>query len=151
VDAGGFAARLRSCRDSAGLSQQELAERAGLGIRTVSDLERGRTRWPYRDSLHRLADALGLRDAAKAEFIAAAGRRTASAAAMAGARPPAGEGRQAGRGHGVPRHLPAAVPAFVGRQNQLAVLSQVLHEPGGTAVITAIDGTAGVGKPNLEK
>ena len=46
-------------------------------------------------------------------------------------------------------HLPAAVPAFVGRRAQLATLSQVLQQPGGTAVITAIGGTAGVGKTAL--
>jgi len=47
----------------------------------------------------------------------------------------------------VPRQLPAPVPAFTGRHDQLAALSQVLDEPGGTAVITAIGGTAGVGNP----
>jgi tetratricopeptide (TPR) repeat protein len=41
------------------------------------------------------------------------------------------------------------VPAFVGREDQLAVLSQVLNQPGGTAVVTAIGGTAGVGKTAL--
>jgi tetratricopeptide (TPR) repeat protein len=49
----------------------------------------------------------------------------------------------------VPRYLPAAAPAFAGRREQLAALSRVLHEPGGTAVITAIGGTAGVGKTAL--
>ena len=57
-DHGGFGARLRACRRSAGLSQEELAERSGLSVRTISNLERGRARWPYRDTLRRLADAL---------------------------------------------------------------------------------------------
>ncbi len=149
VDVGGFGERLRACRLSAELSQQELAERSGLGLRTISDLERGRTRWPYRDSLHRLADALGLRDGARAEFIAAAGRRTARTPADASARPAHGAARRADSGRSVPRHLPAAVPAFVGRRDHLAALSRVLHQPGGTAVITAIGGTAGVGKTAL--
>lgn len=77
-----FGARLRSCRHLAGLSQQELAERSELSVRTVSDLERGRTRFPYQASVGRLADALGLRDPARAEFIAAAGRRRAGADAI---------------------------------------------------------------------
>jgi tetratricopeptide (TPR) repeat protein/DNA-binding XRE family transcriptional regulator len=149
VDGGGFAARLRACRRAVRLSQQELAERSGLTVRTISNLERGRTKWPYRDSLYRLADALELRDTARAEFIAAAGRRLDPAAPPGGPRPGGGEGRRGDRGRGVPRHLPAPVPAFVGRQAQLAALSQVLHEPGGTAVITAIGGTAGVGKTAL--
>jgi len=148
VDTGGFGARLRACRRSAGLSQQELAERSGLSVRAISDLERGHTRWPYPDSLRRLADALELREAARAEFIAAAGRRLARPATV-GPGPAGGETRRAGGARVVPRQLPAAVPAFVGRRDQLAALSQVLHQPAGTAVITAIGGTAGVGKTAL--
>ena len=41
------------------------------------------------------------------------------------------------------------MPGFAGRADQLAALSQVLNYPGGTAVISAIDGTAGVGKTAL--
>jgi transcriptional regulator with XRE-family HTH domain len=61
------------------MSQQELAERSGLSVRAISDLERGRTRFPYQDSLGRLADALGLRGPARTEFTTAASRRLASA------------------------------------------------------------------------
>jgi tetratricopeptide (TPR) repeat protein/DNA-binding XRE family transcriptional regulator len=144
-DVGSFGARLRACRQSAGLSQQDLAERSGLSIRAIGDLERGRTRWPYQNSLHRLADALGLHDGARADFVAAGGRRLAGPPPAAGSGAP---GRKP-RGRLVPRFLPTAVPAFVGRQEQLTALTQVLHRPGGTAVITAIGGTAGVGKTAL--
>ncbi len=41
------------------------------------------------------------------------------------------------------------VPGFIGRRDQLAALSELLEDPGGTAVITAIGGTAGVGKTAL--
>lgn len=75
----GFGARLRSSRQSAGLSQQELAERSGLSVRAISDLERGRTRFPYQDSLARLAGALALAGPARTEFIASASRRLAPA------------------------------------------------------------------------
>ena len=75
----GFGARLRSCRQSAGLSQQELAERSGLSVRAISDLERGRTKFPYQDSLARLADALALAGLTRTEFIASASRRLAPA------------------------------------------------------------------------
>ncbi len=142
-DGGAFGSRLRARRRAAGMSQQELAERSGLSIRTIGNLERGSSRWPYQDSLHRLADALGLRDEARADFIAAAGRRLAPDTDPGGTGPAA---RQPGRGRVVAAHLPAAVPAFVGRREQLATLSRVLQQPGGTAVITAIGGTAGVGK-----
>ena len=66
----GFGSQLRSRRRSSGLSQEELAERSGLNARTIRNLERGRARWPYRDTLHRLADALELQDAARQEFTA---------------------------------------------------------------------------------
>ena len=146
--AGGFGGRLRACRRSSGLSQQELAEQSGLSIRAISKLESGRTRWPYPDSVDRLADALGLRDAERAEFITAAGRRL-------------GQGTGQGAGHGtrparpragqayVHRHLPAPIPAFVGRAAELKTLSRMLDAPGATTLVTAITGTAGAGKTAL--
>lgn len=78
--AGGFGTRLRSWRRSAGLSQQELAERAGLSVRAISDLECGRTRFPYQDTLVRLADALGLYGLVRMDFLMTADRRLAPAA-----------------------------------------------------------------------
>jgi hypothetical protein len=49
----------------------------------------------------------------------------------------------------VPRQLPAAVAGFAGRAGELEALTGLLEEaalPGGTVVISAIDGTAGIGK-----
>jgi transcriptional regulator with XRE-family HTH domain len=138
--AGGFGSRLRACRESSGLSQQELAERSGLSIRAISKLECGRTRWPYPDSVDRLADALDLRDAGRAGFFAAAQRRL-------------GRGQRAVRPRPdlpyVPRLLPALTSAFVGRASELTTLSRMLGEPGGQTLVTAITGTAGAGKTTL--
>jgi transcriptional regulator with XRE-family HTH domain len=138
--AGGFGSRLRDCRTSSGLSQQELAERSGLSIRAISKLECGWTRWPYPGSVDRLADALGLRDAARTEFMVTAGRRLGHGAGPAG--PRAGDVY-------IPRLLPALSPAFTGRAGELATLSRMLDEPGRTTLITAITGTAAVGKTAL--
>lgn len=55
-----FGAQLRAYRRRVGLSQRELAERAGLGVTTVRDLEQGRTRQPQPPSVRALAEALGL-------------------------------------------------------------------------------------------
>ncbi|MDQ5818577.1 MAG: helix-turn-helix domain-containing protein, partial [Actinomycetota bacterium] len=55
-----FGAHLRRLRDAAGLTQEELAERASLTARGISDLERGRRRHPYPHTVRSLADALGL-------------------------------------------------------------------------------------------
>src|SRR5262249_8032630 len=52
----------------------------------------------------------------------------------------------------VPRQLPAAVAHFAGRTGELATLTGLLRgraEVGGTVVISAIGGTAGVGKTTL--
>src|SRR5438045_1291236 len=51
---------LRRHRVAAGLSQEVLAERAGISTRGLSDLERGRSHAPRLDTLSRLAEALGL-------------------------------------------------------------------------------------------
>jgi tetratricopeptide (TPR) repeat protein len=112
-----------------------------MSVRAISDLERGRTRWPHAGPVHRLADALELYGPARAEFVNAASRRLP--------RTTPGKTAAVSGGRVVPRQLPPAVPAFAGRNGELATLSHVLARPGGTAVITAIGGTAGVGKTAL--
>src|SRR5581483_8555407 len=52
-----FATLLRSYRLEAGLTQEALAERAGLSARTVSDLERGFKTKPRRETVELLAVA----------------------------------------------------------------------------------------------
>jgi transcriptional regulator with XRE-family HTH domain len=64
-----FASLLRRHRLAEGLSQEELAERAGLSRRGVSDLERGVKRSPHRDTILRLAGALGLDGQERAVFV----------------------------------------------------------------------------------
>ena len=70
-----FAVLLRKLRTDAGFPQEELAERASLHPRAVSDLERGLVGKPRKDTVQLLANALGLEGRALAEFEAAAGRR----------------------------------------------------------------------------
>src|SRR5919202_5773583 len=55
-----FGARLRRLREAAGLTQEALAERAGLSPNAVGALERGDRRHPHPGTLRALADALGL-------------------------------------------------------------------------------------------
>src|SRR6266496_3192323 len=54
-----FGELLRRYRQAAGLTQQELAERAGLSVHGIQKLERGATH-PYRDTAQRLIVALRL-------------------------------------------------------------------------------------------
>ena len=55
-----FGPRLRRLREAAGLTQEQLAERAGLAPWAVAALERGERRHPYPHTLRALADALDL-------------------------------------------------------------------------------------------
>ena len=67
---------------TAGLSQEELAARAGLSRRGISDLERGTRRTPYAETVRRLAEALDLDDLARAELQAAVRRAPTTHAHM---------------------------------------------------------------------
>ncbi|MDQ3854919.1 MAG: helix-turn-helix domain-containing protein, partial [Chloroflexota bacterium] len=66
-----FGNLLRSYRRAAGLTQEELADRAGLSARAVGNLELGVSRRPRRDTVHLLADALGLSQADRETLLAA--------------------------------------------------------------------------------
>ncbi|MDT4987546.1 MAG: hypothetical protein QOI74_1640, partial [Micromonosporaceae bacterium] len=66
---------LRAHRRSVGLTQDELATRAGVGVRTVRELERGRATRPQRGTAELLADALGLAAPERVRFLAAARSR----------------------------------------------------------------------------
>jgi transcriptional regulator with XRE-family HTH domain len=60
LDGTSFAGQLRGYRLAAGLTQAELAERSGLSLRAISDLERGVKRAPRPRSIALLASTLGL-------------------------------------------------------------------------------------------
>jgi len=77
-----FAGLLRQLRVHAGLSQEELAEAAGVGARTVSDLERGVALTARKDTARLLADALNLSGTARASFEAVARGRAAPGASL---------------------------------------------------------------------
>jgi len=66
----GFGELLRRYRVAAGLTQQELAERAGLSVRGLSDLERGLRRRPHADTARRIAEVLALDPDNKATLLA---------------------------------------------------------------------------------
>ena len=100
-----FGALLRRRRLAAGLTQEGLAERAGLSARGVSDLERGARRAPQRETVRRLARALGLRPAGAAALEAGAAGPRRRPAAAGGPGPAPSGGAPAGR-----RHRPTTCP-----------------------------------------
>src|SRR5262249_17757958 len=55
-----FGPLLRRYREASGLTQEQLAARAGLSARGISDLERGRRQVPRRETVSLLAEALAL-------------------------------------------------------------------------------------------
>ncbi len=67
-----FAVLLRQFRLAAGLTQAELADRAGLSLRGVSDLERGVRRAPHPRTVRQFAEALRLSDNDTRALLAAA-------------------------------------------------------------------------------
>ena len=69
-----FAAHLKRRRAAAGLTQEELAERAGISVRSIGDLERGAAHRPRKDTARLLAAALGLPPEEREAFVAAARR-----------------------------------------------------------------------------
>jgi len=144
-----FGSLLRSRRLAAGLTQEELAQRSGLSIRAISDMERGHTGTPFTRSVRLLADGLGLSGAARDQLTQAAHGLPVSAE-LPGSRwaldPSAGVAPV------VPRQLPAAVRHFTGRTRELATLDLLLAQTEAAShamAIAAIGGTAGIGKTAL--
>ena len=78
-----FADLLRQLRTEARLTQEELAEQAGLSPRSVSDLERGINRTARKDSALMLASALKLTGPVQEAFVAAARGRAEPARVLA--------------------------------------------------------------------
>jgi tetratricopeptide (TPR) repeat protein/transcriptional regulator with XRE-family HTH domain len=128
-----FAGVLRGLRTEAGLTQEELAQAAGLTSRAISYLERGEVSTPRRETVRLLADALKLTGPARTKFEAAARGRAAPGAA--GAEEVAAT-----------RTLPRDIASFTGRQRELAELAEAAAGSGGVVSIHAIGGMAGIGK-----
>ena len=138
--AGAFGERLRACRAAAWLSQEELAKRSGLSVRAIADIERGRTRWPYRDSVQRLADALELADEEREGFLALAHRPVADLAEPEPVTLPY-------RGLSAFREQDAGL--FFGREDATArVLELMSAALDGTGLIV-VSGVSGAGKSSL--
>ena len=139
-----FGSLLRSLRTAAGLTQEELAEAARVSYRSISDLERGVSRSPRRDTARLLADALGLSGDDRARFEAAARGRLRANGNVVHRPLPAGIAAAT-------RTLPRDIASFTGREAEIeTILAAVTGAgAGGVADICAIDGMAGIGKTAL--
>ena len=117
-----FAGLLRQLRMQARLTQEELAEAAGVSARAVSDLERGVNRTAHKDTARLLADALGLAGPTGEAFVAVA-RGRASAGVVLAAGQALRRGRLPRRPHGACHVIspvsPAVKPSWIGWSAQL--------------------------------
>ncbi|MFF0478972.1 helix-turn-helix domain-containing protein [Streptomyces sp. NPDC004284] len=135
---------MRRLREAAGLTQEELADLAGLSVRTIRDIELGRTARPYRRSLELIAQALGLNAEGAARLVRTRKARGAEIA-EAGAAPTADDGPRAAQ-------LPPVTGDLIGREDLIAAYERYLSLPGaavGPRAPLLITGPAGVGKSML--
>jgi predicted ATPase/DNA-binding XRE family transcriptional regulator len=126
-----FGQQLRRLRLQRGLSQEALAERAGLTPRAVSALEGGARRRPYPRTVALLADALGLAGHERAEFD-----ELADPSVPSGPTAPA------------PR-LPVWPTALIGRDAEVAAAAALLDPASAVTRLLTLVGPGGVGKTRL--
>lgn len=122
-----LATALKQARSKAALTQEELAARAGISVRTVSDIERGLRSTVYADTARRLVVALGLADSDA--------RRMESLL----------------RGRERPTQLPAGLPViptpFFGRASEVHTLVSAFTAS--AARLVTLTGPGGIGKTRL--
>jgi predicted ATPase/transcriptional regulator with XRE-family HTH domain len=123
--------RVRRLRRDAGLSQEELAARAGISLRSVSNLERDAPHAPRRETLRLVAEALGVSGVERERLLDAAP-----------ARPPPPPPRSA-----VPHNLPASPNPLIGRGSEVATVRRAMRRTG--ARLVTLLGPGGVGKTRL--
>ncbi len=125
---------LRRLRRAAGLTQEALAERAGLGVRTLSDLERNDQVRPRPATVAALAAALTLTGRDRAIFAAAARGETAVFLHPLVATSP-------------PDNLPVPLTPLVGRERAVAAAAAFLRHD--RVRLLTVTGPGGVGKTRL--
>jgi predicted ATPase/DNA-binding XRE family transcriptional regulator len=133
--AASFGVLLRQLRTAASLSQEELAECAGLSVRGISDLERGLRQAPRLETVRLLADGLALSDTDRAALLAAArpallGRDGAGPSLLPG-----------------PVSLPTPLTRLIGRDSEVQTLRSTLERD--EARLVTLTGVGGTGKTRL--
>ena len=130
-----FSALLREYRLLAGLTQEDLASRAGLSPRTISDLERGVHAAPFRHTVYVIARALDLTPEQTASMEASIVRlRGARLAVVAPDMP-------------LVVQLPVPLTPIIGREREIDLCTNLLVRD--KVRLLTLTGIGGVGKSRL--
>ncbi len=157
-----FGAKLRELREAAGLTQEELASKAGLTAKAVSALERGERKRPYPHTVRSLAEALSLSDEERAFLLAAVPRAALPNRSSAEASPAEATSATSGAIH-EKEHRPSTAAAtvsgasaaahtpLVGRERELLEIEEFLRRRSRREAVRllTLTGTGGVGKSRL--
>ena len=128
-----FSALLRAHRAAAGLTQEDLAARAGMSVRGLRYLEGGFRR-PHPATIRRLGVALSHSSADVQALVDAARGRTATPPASLGNRPGA-------------RRLRVPAAPLIGREKEVAAVGRLLQRD--DVQLLTLTGPGGVGKARL--
>ncbi|MBV9647290.1 MAG: helix-turn-helix domain-containing protein [Candidatus Eremiobacteraeota bacterium] len=132
----GFGAVLKRLRKAAGLSQEGLAERAGVSVAAIGALESGLRNAPYRRTVSLLANALQLPPSKRNELEeAAAQAKGVIAVRRRSHRTPSPFGTQ----------IPRSLRHLVGREREIAQIVTILPE---SRMVTLV-GPGGIGKTSV--
>jgi transcriptional regulator with XRE-family HTH domain len=134
MDAGvglSFGDLLRRHRDSAHLTQEDLAARTGLTPQAISLLERGERRRPHRYTVGKLAEGLELTDSERARFELAARGPSARPATVSPSQ----------------YDLPIPPTPLIGRDVEVMTIARLLHRV--EVRLLTLTGPGGVGKTRL--
>ena len=124
---------VRRLREALGLTQEELAEHAGVSARTISDIERGLRKSVYKATAARLGAALRLDSEELMRFQAIARGMTPSARSAPGSLPPP--------------TMPLERTRLIGRDDELGLILRGLANP--SIAILTVTGPGGIGKTRL--
>jgi predicted ATPase/DNA-binding XRE family transcriptional regulator len=124
-----FGAQLKTLRDAAGFTQEELATIAGMSVHAVSALERGARRRPHVETVRALSAALDLPGPTRDALLASARARDAAVDELRGVL------------------LPLGPTTLLGREDDLRTLRPWLADP--DVRLITLTGPGGAGKTRL--